>query len=273
MANRNFANSRMYTGHVMPVLLDVSIPIGSTGAVGTIAGPYIKAVTRLGVGTYQVQMQDNYSGYYLGQSQFISPVSGSDLSIRAADTALTIGKTYVITILGAATAANWTTLGVPTGVTAAVGVAFVALATGAGTNAVSKVKLLGDSGIAKVELCSNPNTSIAPVGANTSGAQGAIVLLQCMGPSITVGAYTPIGTISRGNIPVATGTAGDAVTNNAGTLNSTGGQDLTVDLQTFTGSAASLTATLAYIPVDPASGSTLKLSFMFSNSSVLIGGE
>lgn len=243
MAQRNFANSRIYTGHVMPVLLDVSIPIGASGAVGTIAGPYIKAVTKLATGTYQIQMSDNYSGYYLGEAQMISPAIGSDLSIRAADTALTIGKSYVITILGGATAADWAALGVPTGVTAAVGVAFVALATGAGTDAVAKVKLVGDSGIAKVELVGNPNNTIAPMGAATTGALGAIALVQCMGPVLTMNSYTPAGTNDGGTPPI------------------------------FTGTPAVLTGTVTYAAANPVNGSVLKLSFLLSNSSILIGGE
>ena len=34
MANRNFANSRMYTGHVMPVLLDCNFVVDSTNGNG-----------------------------------------------------------------------------------------------------------------------------------------------------------------------------------------------------------------------------------------------
>lgn len=51
------------------------------------------------------------------------------------------------------------------------------------------------------------------------------------------------GTISAGVIAVTAGTAGDAVTNNAGVLESTGGQDLAVEAQTFTGSTPVFTGT------------------------------
>ena len=51
------------------------------------------------------------------------------------------------------------------------------------------------------------------------------------------------GTISAGVIAVTAGTAGDAVTNNAGVLESTGGQDLAVATQTFTGSTPTFTGT------------------------------
>jgi hypothetical protein len=56
------------------------------------------------------------------------------------------------------------------------------------------------------------------------------------------GAAVPAGTISAGVVAVTAGTAGDAVTNNNGVLNSTGGQDLAVAAQTFTGTAATKAA-------------------------------
>lgn len=55
-------------------------------------------------------------------------------------------------------------------------------------------------------------------------------------------AITPAGSVAAGNIAVATGTAGDAVTNNAGTLNSVGGQDVAVAAQAFTGTAVTAQA-------------------------------
>lgn len=258
----------------MPVQLDVSIPIGATGAVGTIAGPYVASVTRINTGMYQIQMQDNYSGYYLGGYQFISPVTGSDIAIDSVTAGLTAGKPYRITIVGANTDAAWRAIGVPAGVTIAVGVSFVAIATGSGASGAGRVKLVAaGSGIDKIELIGNPNSTIAPISAIGAGSLGAIASIQCLAGSIVMGAYTPTGTISTGVIPVAAGTAGDAVTNNAGVLNSTGGEDVSLNAQTFTGAAASLTGTFSYAAADPASGSTLKLSFLFSNSSVIIGGE
>ena len=50
-------------------------------------------------------------------------------------------------------------------------------------------------------------------------------------------ANTPTGTNATGTVLVTAGTAGDAVTNNAGVLESTGGQDLTTEAQVFTGDA------------------------------------
>lgn len=49
--------------------------------------------------------------------------------------------------------------------------------------------------------------------------------------------FTPTGTVAAGVIAVTAGTAGNAVTNNAGVLESSGGQDLAVNSQAFTGGA------------------------------------
>jgi len=48
MANRDFANSRMYTGHVMPVLIDCNFIVdsfnGNLLGIRSLKGPYVKAV-------------------------------------------------------------------------------------------------------------------------------------------------------------------------------------------------------------------------------------
>lgn len=214
----------MFTGHVMPVLLDVTIPIGATGAVGTIKGPYIKAVTRLAAGKYQIQMQDNYSGYYVGSSQFISPTTGSALAIDATSAALTVGSVYRISVIGDNPDASYRAIGVPTGVTIDIGVSFVATATGSGVAGTGRVLLVATgSGIDKVELIGDPNTTIDPMSPIGGGQLGAIVTIQC--------------------------------------------------LQAQVGAATTQGSALQYAAADPANGSTLKLSILLSNSSVLIGGE
>lgn len=224
MANRNFANSRVYSGHVMPVELEVSIPIGASGAVGTIAGAYISSVTLLATGMYQIQLQDNYAGYYMGSHQFISPVTGSALAIDSVSAALTVGAAYQITTVGTNTDAAWRAIGVPAGVAIAVGVPFVALATGSGATGTGRVKAVAaGAGIDKVELIGNPNTTLAPVSATGAGALGGIITIQCL--QAQIGAATTQGTA------------------------------------------------LQYAAANPASGSTLNLRFLLSNSSVTIGGN
>jgi hypothetical protein len=76
MANRNFSNSRIYSMHTMPVLVDCTITIGATGAVSSFTGPLVKSIVRTGTGLYTINLQDPYSGLYnlIGSAQ--SPVSG-----------------------------------------------------------------------------------------------------------------------------------------------------------------------------------------------------
>lgn len=109
---------------------------------------------------------------------------------------------------------DWQMVGVPPGVVPAVGVSFIAIKSGQSTGGGSTglVVASGVSGITSIETIGDPNQSIAPIPMGGSPNVGGWLLVQFLNPVVTV--------------PVAAGTAGDAVTNNAGVLNSTGGQDL-----------------------------------------------
>lgn len=164
----------MYTGHVMPVLLDGSAVIGSSGAVGSIKGPYVNSVTHLGTGLYQIQMQDNYSRYLGGFSGFVSPASGSSIDPHTG----TVGLPYIIESVGST---SWSTAGVPAGVVPQPGVGFVLAAQpAAGTGLV---KAVVSSGIVAVEVIGDSNLTMAPMGPNTQGQLGAIILLACYNSS------------------------------------------------------------------------------------------
>lgn len=195
MANRNFANSRIYTGHVFPVLLDCNFVVDSTNGNGlgirSLKGPYVQAVymhtsaspasgnPNPASGTIIVQLQDNYSRSYSGFHSIVSPVSGSALKID--NSALTQGVAYIITTLGDATAAAWHALGVPAGITPAVGVSFIAASVGAGSNtSTSRVMATAAAGsvVASIETVGDPNLSIAPDGLQNQGF-GAQLILQC----------------------------------------------------------------------------------------------
>lgn len=123
-----------------------------------------------------VQLQDNYNGVFdvIGSSQ--AAVTGSALSVNSG---LTAGNPYQITVLDATTtAANWITLGVPTGITPAVGVSFVALATGAGSGTTAKVKAIGNSGADSFQTVGNSNLTANPNPASTQG-YGASFIIEC----------------------------------------------------------------------------------------------
>ena len=93
------------------------------------------------------------------------PQSGASLLVASAG--LSVGTVYVITVLGNTSQAQWEVLGVPAGVTAALGLAFVAIATSCtGTGAV---QVPATAGAAVV--------SIQPIGDPAVG--GGYVLLAC----------------------------------------------------------------------------------------------
>lgn len=118
-----------------------------------------------------VQYKNNYNQYLGGFSGFVSPVSGTPV------TSTTSGLAYVIVSLGTTTLAQWQAKGLPAGVTPAVGVSFIANATGAigGTGAV-EVPATAGSGITNVEVVGDAHLS------NTSSIaqySGMWLLLSC----------------------------------------------------------------------------------------------
>ena len=203
MANRNFPNSRIYTGHMMPVLLDCNFVVDSTNGNGlgirSLKGPFVQAVymhtsatpaagnPNPAAGTIVVQLQDNYNRSYTGTFACVSPASGSALKVD--NSALTQGVPYIITTLGDTTAAQWTALGVPAGVTPAVGVSFIAASVGAGSNtSTSRVMTTAatGSGVMSIETVGDPNQSISPNRlVQTTGAQ---FILQCRDQSGAIAA-------------------------------------------------------------------------------------
>lgn len=253
-----------------------------------------------------IQFNNNFNKFLGGFSSFVS-ATATDTKIDNA--ALTIGQVYVITTLGDGTAAQWTAVGVPAGVTPAVGVSFTALATGSGSGntSTSRVQLPTSSGISAVEIVGNPNTMIA--NPNIAANGGAWITFQFLGEVLTVNGYTPAGTI---NTPAFTGSALAAHTHNlllkdaavadgattrvnagANLLGANTGGDLTVTggganggivtasagtpagtigALTFTGSAGSLTGTVALGAAAPSTGSIVNLFFRFDGSSVTIDG-
>ena len=131
-----------------------------------------------GTGVIIVNLQDCYNRYLNGDAGFGSPVSGSPLTSTTANT------TYIIVSLGTATLAQWQAAGVPVGITPAVGVAFVAKATGTigGSGAVEVIATAG-SGIDHIELVGDPNLTIVSNAGSQAvilgQASGAYIISQC----------------------------------------------------------------------------------------------
>ncbi len=177
MSNERYTQF-LYTKHGKPVILDVDVPIGATGAVGTLAGGAgVSTVARNSAGIYQVNFTAPMNKFLGVSWNMWSPASGSDVLVASAGTVS--GTTYSITTVGTTTTAGWQTLGLPVGVTPAVGVAFKATATttAAGTGAV-QIPAAAGSAITSIEVVGNPNLTMYPTGI---GAALPYVIIRCLG--------------------------------------------------------------------------------------------
>lgn len=120
-----------------------------------------------------VKTEKAFSSFESLASTVTPPQSGASLLVASAG--LTAGLVYVITVLGTTSQAQWEVLGVPAGVTAALGFAFVAIATSCtGTGAV-QVPKTGGAAILSISPLGNP-----AVGQLDDGS-GAWITLACYG--------------------------------------------------------------------------------------------
>lgn len=244
-------------------------------------------------GFAMVQLTNNFNYYLGGFAGFVSPSTGS---IKIDNSAMTTGQVYIISTLGNATLAKWQTIGVPVGVTPAVGVSFVALSNGgAGNTLTSRVSTPSVSGIGAVEVIGLPNTMIANSSASVNG--GAYLFLQFLAPSGsgTIAAPTFTGsalathnhdfTVIGGQAASTTNDiaayAGpligkEAATNatfvgaNSGTNGGVVG--ITAGTPAGTISAPVFTSTSVFAVTAPAAGSLVDLTFYFDGSSVTVDG-
>lgn len=171
MANRNFPNSRIYTFHVMPVQVTGSITIGATGAVSAFGGSGVAGVTRLKAGVYRIQLQDNYNGCFNLVAGARSPTTGSAVNSGS----FSVGTLYTITTLGTT---NYNLIGIPAGITPAIGMAFVATGVGTGNGTATAI---GSSGINAIEQVSNISGYLNKQPATP--LSGGYVIIQCLGPT------------------------------------------------------------------------------------------
>jgi hypothetical protein len=128
------------------------------------------------VGYILVQLKNNFNHYINKMSAMISSLTSP---MTAINSGLVVGDAYMITSLGNTTAAQWQSIGVPVGVTPAVGMSFIATAVGTGVGPTGTVGLPVPSGIQTVEVIGNPDVSIANDNVSKNG--GAWVLLACYG--------------------------------------------------------------------------------------------
>ena len=199
MANRNWASKgNLYMMEVKPVLLTCNFIVDSTNGNGlgirslkgaTVANVFMNtsATPAAGnpnpaAGTILVQFMDNYNRALAGFGTNLSPLSGTPL------TATTAGTPVVIVSLGTATTAQWQAVGLPKGVTPAVGAAFVPTASATiGGSAAVEIAAAAGTAIMSIETLGDPNQTIAP---NSLAGQGygAYQILQCRNVSGAIAA-------------------------------------------------------------------------------------
>jgi hypothetical protein len=123
-----------------------------------------------------VKLADNFNRYYGGFSGYVAPVSGTPILVASAG--VTLGDTYVITLVGTTTYAGWVSLGMPPGITPAVGVSFTATATATatGSGVVETIAPTG-SGVNHIEVVGDPNTTLWPIPVGGSPNVGGILTL------------------------------------------------------------------------------------------------
>lgn len=143
-----------------PVWIQGDMVVGTSGAVGTLKGSGIKAVTHLTTGMYRIDLEDSFNRYLSGQAGFVSTVTGSNVTAGSFAT----NTTYVITAVGST---NWQAIGLKAPI-AAVGMAFVA--TGAGTGS-GTAKVAASAGVLSVEVVGNPQL--------TTNTNNPYVIIAC----------------------------------------------------------------------------------------------
>jgi hypothetical protein len=120
------------------------------------------------VGFALVRFRNNFNAFFGAQLGFQSPTAGVSLTV------MVVGKIYTINTLGTSTQAQWVTAGLTPGITAAVGVAFVAAATSVG--GTGTVMAPAASGIDAIETIGNSNLSLN--NSNIAANAGGIVIVQ-----------------------------------------------------------------------------------------------
>jgi len=131
-------------------------------------------------GFFVIQLKNNFNAFIGMAGGFVSSLTGSN---KIDNTAITIGNPYIITTLGNATVAKWQAVGVPAGVTPAVGVAFIASSQGGSANtSTSRVSSPVPSGITSIEVIGDTKlTSNSNVYANA----GQYIVCQFLAPTVT----------------------------------------------------------------------------------------
>ncbi len=191
MANRNWSSGgKLYSMHTSPVLIDCNFEVDSTSPTGIVSlkGPAVAAVYMNCSTTPSASNPNPPAGYIVvqlqdGYNQSLVNLSGRILQLPASSsTTVTAGDAVIITNLGTATEAqslaDFRAVGLPLGITPAIGVAFVATSSATIGHSATADTVTTTSKIACIDTIGDPNTTIAPDPTQNQGF-GAQMILQC----------------------------------------------------------------------------------------------
>ncbi len=198
-----------------------------------------------------------------------------------ADGVIPTGFTFAVT-KSKSNIQNWQNVGLPRGILPAVGVSFVATATGDSTGGTSSglVKVPGVSGVLTAEVIGDPNLSLGPIPMGGSPNVGGWIMVQFMGGVLTGSALAAhshdllvIGgqaASTTNDVAIYSGPifGKEAATNSTvlGSASATNGGVLAASAGTPAG-AVSFAATA------PTDGSVVGMSFVVEAGSMIIAGE
>jgi hypothetical protein len=173
MANRWF---KQFTSSLIPKLCVAygDVVIGTSGAVASSGGNGIYAVTKLATGIYQIQLNDTFNAF-LDANFTLEAGIGSNSNVS--DGSFVANTLYQIQTVGTT---NWHTLGLNSGLTAAVGQNFVATTSDGSGNGVGKA--ISPTGILAIEVIRNEQVML-PVNSPSSPSKGSLVVFQCINSS------------------------------------------------------------------------------------------
>jgi hypothetical protein len=168
----------------------IQVSLATTASATVTISYFAPGSPRPATGLIYVTFEDNWTYYYGGFSGFVSPLSGTPISISTGSS-LTVGNAYTIVSLGTTTAAQWQAVGVPIGtlqgnlvlgqntLLPTIGTTFIATATsGSGTGVVEASAIAG-SGVDHLEVIGDPNQTITSKSPMIFGkGSGAYMVLQ-----------------------------------------------------------------------------------------------
>lgn len=192
--------------------------------------------------------------------------------------AIVTGFTFALTVYST-NLQDWQGVGVPQGVVPAVGVAFIATATGYTTGGASTgtVKAFGSTGIVGMEILGDSNLSLGPIPMGGSSNAGGWILVKFIAPTFTGSALAShTHDLLLKNAAVADG-ATTRVNAGANLLGSNTGGDLTVTGGGANGgivlaSAGTPAGTVTFAAGAPTAGTIFKMQFLLEQAA-RVGGN